>query len=369
MSLPALEINQERWNRILLKSYWAVLLLSILVECSFLMVTKLSPGDFIGKFIVRPTIIMTVIVALAELGVRRLTRFHDYVMITAATLLTVSISAIHSSLQYLMFFLFFPVMISIFYFQSKKLLYAALSTVASLLLLHTFNSVIHSHVSYPGLLALLALLLVYCGVAFGILARGREILMRLRTSYESNQELLVRTIMMDKLAKTDALTDTYNHMAYHEYSDYLTVQADAGMPLFLAVMDIDNFKKVNDTYGHKAGDLVLRSVAEIVRTKVGSNDIVARYGGEEFVVLFAEKSFQEVYDIVEDIRHSIAAKSQEALLGSNVTVSIGLNDYETGMGKEALFHGADVALYDAKRTGKNKTSLSESLAMKAMQFN
>ncbi|MFC5468701.1 diguanylate cyclase [Cohnella suwonensis] len=368
MSLPSLEINQERWNRILLKSYWIVLLLSVLVECAFLMVTKLSAGDFVAKYIFRPTILLTLIISLAELGVRRLSKHHDYVMITAATLLTVSISAIHSGLQYIMFFLFFPVMISIFYFQSKKLLYAVLSTIVSLLLLHTFNGVIHERVSYPSLLAMMVLLLIYCGVAFGILARGKEILMRLRTSYESNQELLVRTIMMDKLAKTDALTDTYNHMAYHEYSDYLTVQADAGsMSLFLAVMDIDNFKKVNDTFGHKAGDSVLRSVAAIARAKVGSNDIVARYGGEEFVVLFAEKSFQEVYDIVEDIRKSIAATSQEALLGSNVTVSIGLNDYAAGMGKEALFHGADVALYDAKRSGKNKTSLSESLALKAMQ--
>jgi diguanylate cyclase (GGDEF)-like protein len=167
---------------------------------------------------------------------------------------------------------------------------------------------------------------------------------------------------MDKLAKTDALTDTYNHMAYHEFKDHLVEQANNGrISLHLAIMDIDNFKKVNDTYGHKAGDTVLKSVASIIQSKTGSNDIVARYGGEEFAVLIAEKSFQEVYGLVEEIRKSIAITQHDALEGLNVTVSIGLNTYMPGMGREALFQGADAALYEAKHSGKNRTMLAASM--------
>lgn len=363
MSLPSLEINQERWNRLLLKSFWVVFLLSIIVESLFLLVTKIPTGEFINLYIVRPTVITALIVILAEIGVRHLPKHHDYVLISTATLLTVTITAIHSSLEYLLFFLFFPIMISIFYFQYKKLLYAILNTGIALFSLYAYDQDIHQNISFVGLIAMASILLVYSGIAFGVLARGREVMMHLRSSYESNQELLVRTILMDKLAKTDALTDTYNHMAYHEYKDHLVEQADNGrVTLHLAILDIDNFKKVNDTYGHKAGDEVLRKVASIARSKTGSNDFVARYGGEEFVILFTEKSFQEVYDIVEDIRSSIASTGHDALRGLNVTVSIGLNPYTPGMGKEELFLNADAALYEAKHSGKNRTVLASALS-------
>jgi diguanylate cyclase (GGDEF)-like protein len=365
MSLPSLEINQERWNRLLLQSYWVVVILSIIVECTFLLITKVPTYEFISLFIIRPTVILAFIVLLAESGVRWLPKHHDYVLITSATLLAITIAAIHSSLEYLLFFLFFPIMISIFYFQYKKLLYAILNTGIALFTLHAYDNNFHANNSAAGLIAMASVLFVYSGFAFGVLARGREVLMHLRTSYESNQELLVRTILMDKLAKTDALTDTYNHMAYHEFKDNLVDQADnSRVALHLAIMDIDNFKSVNDTYGHKAGDVVLRIVAKIARSKASSNDIVARYGGEEFALLFTDKSFQEVYDLVEEIRVSIASTNHEALLGLSVTVSIGLNTYTPGMGKEALFQGADAALYEAKHSGKNRTALASSINAK-----
>ncbi|WP_239614925.1 GGDEF domain-containing protein [Cohnella mopanensis] len=322
----------------------------------FLQITKVPTEEFVRLYIVKPTLILIVIVILAESSVRLLKKHHDYVLITSATLITVTITSIHSSLEYLLFFLFFPIMISIFYFQYKKLLYAIINTGIAFFSLYLLDPDIHESISSIGAIAMAGILFIYSGIAFGVLARGREAFMHLRTSYESNQELLVRTILMDKLAKTDALTDTYNHMAYHEYKDHLVEQADnGGLSLHLAILDIDNFKKVNDTYGHKAGDEVLQKVASIARSKTGSNDFVARYGGEEFVILFTEKSFQEVHDLVEDIRSSIASTHHDALNGLNVTVSIGLNPYSPGMGKEELFLRADSALYEAKHSGKNRT--------------
>jgi diguanylate cyclase len=359
MSFPSLEFNQERWNRLLLQSFWVVFFLYIIVECLFLITTEMPARDFISLYIARPTLIFAFIVLLAEIGVRFLPKHHEFVLISASTLIAISIIAFHSSLKYLLFFLFFPVMISTFYFQYKKLLYAILNTGLALFALYAYDPDFRDNLSAMSVVALSCILFAYSGIAFAVLARGREVLMHLRTSYESNQELLVRTILMDKLAKTDALTDTYNHMAYHEFKDKLVEQADKGkMLLHLAVLDIDNFKSVNDTYGHKVGDVVLQKVAAVARSKTGSNDIIARYGGEEFVLLFTEKSFQEVYDVVEDIRATIAATPHEELNGQSVTVSIGLNPYLQGMGKEALFTGADAALYEAKKTGKNRTVIA-----------
>jgi len=360
MSLPSFSVRQERWNRLLLQGCWIVCLLSVALEFLFLQITEVPPAQFIALYIVRPTAIMGTILLVAEISVRYLSKHHDYILITTATLLTFTVTFVHSSLEYLLFLLFFPILISIFYFQYKKLLYAILITGIAFAALLAFNGEIGERMSTTGSLTMAIILLVYSGIGFGILARGTEILTHLRSSYESNQELLVRTILMDKLAKTDALTDTYNHMAYHEYKDYLVAQADNGtLQLHLAIMDIDNFKKVNDTFGHKAGDAVLRKVASIARSKTGSNDFIARYGGEEFVILFTEKTFQEAYDLVEDIRKEIASALHEALDGSNVTVSFGLNAYVPGMGKEELFKLADAALYEAKHSGKNRTVIAK----------
>ena len=258
-------------------------------------------------------------------------------------------------LTILLLTLLFPITISIFYFQFKKLFYAAAITAISLYTLYALNPIIHDYISPAGLVAVSAMFFVYASISYGVLKRGREILIHLHTSYQY-EELLVRNILMDKLAKTDALTDTYNHMAYHENKENLVESADKGLvQMHLALFDIDNFKSINDTYGHRAGDYVLKKVAEIAKQKVGIDSIVARYGGEEFAVLFTETSSQDVLACMEEIRLAVADVTHEALQGRSVTISVGLNRYTPGMGKEALFQGADAALYRAKHSGKNRT--------------
>ncbi|WP_219640367.1 GGDEF domain-containing protein [Cohnella sp. CFH 77786] len=364
MSLPSMEFNQKRWNRLLLSGYWVTIFLSVLVELLYMLhASELPRSEFFPKYIALPTSLMFAAVLTAEASVRLLSpKWHDYVLISTASLLALIVTSIHTTLDYLLFFLCFPNMISIFYFQYKKLAFAIAATFASLFFLYAVIPEIHRSMSFIDLLCITVLLAIYSGIALGVLARGRETLRHLRSSYESNQELLVRNIMMDKLAKTDALTDTYNHMAYHEFVEKLVEQAEKGLlHLQIAVMDIDNFKKVNDTYGHRAGDNVLREVASIARSKVGPNDFVARYGGEEFVILFTELAYPAAFDTVEEIRRTVAETPHDSLGGLAVTVSVGVNRYVPGMGKERFFQGADAALYHAKRTGKNRTVAAETI--------
>lgn len=369
MSLPSLEFNHERWSRLLLRFFWIVIALSLAVELLYMFFdTELSRKAFAAAYILKPSLSMTGTVLLAEAGIRFFPKRQDYILISTSALLAFILSFVHSSVDYLLFFLFFPIMISIFYFQYKKLLYAMANTFAVFYTLYAVNPDIHGRITPVGLTAISLLLAVYSGIAFGVLTRGRETLQHLRSSYESNQELLVRTILMDKLAKTDTLTDTYNHMAYHEFVENIVEQAENGrLTLHIAVIDIDNFKSVNDTYGHRAGDAVLREVSSIAKAKVGPHDFVARYGGEEFVILFTEKEFDEAYATVERIRKEVASTPHESIKGLVVTISVGLNRYIPGMGKERLFQGADAALYEAKRSGKNRTVVSEMLERRAVQ--
>lgn len=360
MSFPSLEFNQKRWNRYLLHSYWVIFVLSIIIELLFLLITEMPKDEFVQRHIAKPTILFALIGILAEIGILRLPKHHDYVLISASAIFAIAIMRIHYSLDYLLFFLFFPVMISIFYFQIKKLLYAVMNTTIALIIQCIHDNQMQRNLTVVDIVTIACILFVFCCIAFGVLARGRDVLIHLRSSYESNQELLVRTILMDKLAKTDALTDAYNHMAYHEFMDNYVIQADNGnLRLQLAIIDIDNFKQINDTYGHKAGDVVLKKVAELIRSKMSSNDIVARYGGEEFALIFADRSFQEAFDTVELIRTAVESELHEAIGWKSVTISIGMNAYVPGMGKERLFVGADEALYKAKRSGKNRTVITQ----------
>ncbi len=362
MFLPSLEFNRKRWNRLLIYSYWIAILLAFLVELFFLFcVTEMPASKFLSQYMMKPGLEMAAVL----LGIEALIRFapaklHDYGHILASALLALILTTSNPTLVYMLILYIFPIGISIFYFQYKQLAFSIAVTFISLNGMYGFNAMIRENLEPGGLVFMNAVLLIYSGIAFGLLARGREILSHLQSTFESNQELLVRNIMMDKLAKTDALTDTYNHMAYHEYVEKLVEQAENGRTLLhLAVLDIDNFKQVNDTYGHRAGDTVLREVAAIARSKIGPNDFIARYGGEEFVILFMDSSSSFVQDTVEKIRRTVEQYPHPSLNGLNVTVSIGLNRYVRGMGKERLFKEADAALYEAKREGKNRTVLAE----------
>jgi diguanylate cyclase (GGDEF)-like protein len=129
-----------------------------------------------------------------------------------------------------------------------------------------------------------------------------------------------------------------------------------GHPFALVMFDVDHFKRVNDSYGHLAGDTVLKHVARRVQEKVRANDVVARLGGEEFAVLLPETELAGARTFAEKLRHLIASDTIDACgtrLG--VTVSLGVAQYLPSMtSPEAFIQAADERLYDAKRAGRNR---------------
>lgn len=128
----------------------------------------------------------------------------------------------------------------------------------------------------------------------------------------------------------------------------------------LIVLDIDNFKKINDTFGHQNGDLVIISVAEVSRKKMRGHDIVARYGGEEFVIILPETPLSDAVLVAERLRKSVQAKCfpppMEVL---TVTVSLGVATFPSALVNsiDSLFKQADEALYLAKHRGRNRVEV------------
>ncbi|RUM42165.1 MAG: GGDEF domain-containing protein [Desulfurobacterium sp.] len=124
-----------------------------------------------------------------------------------------------------------------------------------------------------------------------------------------------------------------------------------GYHFSILMIDIDNFKKINDTYGHLFGDKVLKKVAETIRKTLRSSDIAIRYGGEEFLVILPHTDLESAKIVGERIRKTIERLDID---GIKITISVGIADNTLSPGLEDLIRKADQALYIAKRTGKNR---------------
>jgi diguanylate cyclase len=171
-------------------------------------------------------------------------------------------------------------------------------------------------------------------------------------------------------AMTDALTDLANRKAFDEALERAVAQSDAtGEPLTLAVMDIDFFKKFNDTWGHQTGDQVIRYVANVIGRAGAPPCTAARYGGEEFALIMPGVPVAQAATVVEQIRTEVASRvlkrrSTNEDLGA-VTVSIGVAERTAGEPLGSLIERADGALYASKRNGRNRTTRADATAAAA----
>jgi two-component system, cell cycle response regulator len=163
---------------------------------------------------------------------------------------------------------------------------------------------------------------------------------------------------IETLATTDGLTGLYNHRRFQEIlSDEVKRLNRSPSQVSLVLTDIDYFKKVNDTYGHPAGDLVLKGVAKIIREEIREMDVPARYGGEEFAVILPETDSEGAKNIAERLRMAVrdAAFSADGR-SLSVTISIGIATApDDAQGKQEFLEKADKALYHAKHHGRNQT--------------
>lgn len=160
-------------------------------------------------------------------------------------------------------------------------------------------------------------------------------------------------------ATLDALTNLNNRRQFEtRLGQEISITKRQNNPLCAMMLDIDFFKKVNDTYGHAAGDEVLRSVAAIIKEQLRESDIPARYGGEEFAVLLPFTKIEEAQIVGERLRKAVEAHPVKVDdIEISVTISMGLAEYnriETG---EELFERADKALYEAKKNGRNQVKV------------
>ncbi|PKR77139.1 GGDEF domain-containing protein [Halalkalibacillus sediminis] len=211
-------------------------------------------------------------------------------------------------------------------------------------------SPIYSNVLYA------AFLHVICTVVGGMLAFYFTLYIR------KSSELFFK---YREFSRIDYLTGLYNvRTFYHYYDECLKNARDNEVPCILVMMDIDHFKKINDTHGHKAGDEILKQLADIFKDNLGNEATISRNGGEEFSIIYCGKKIDQVIDITENLRKKVEHHPFKLNKTDHIqlTISIGIAQYDREMNSDdALYQEADNALYRAKEQGRNHTVVAEKI--------
>ncbi|NPA60015.1 MAG: diguanylate cyclase [Epsilonproteobacteria bacterium] len=166
---------------------------------------------------------------------------------------------------------------------------------------------------------------------------------------DKEQELEVKS----RQAHYDQLTSIYNRHRFNELFEIEKERTDRSNGIMsIVIIDIDDFKKINDTYGHNVGDIVLKTFSQLIQNKIRISDILARWGGEEFVILLPDTDVSGGYETAEQVRKVI--ESHKFSTVGKVTASFGVAEYEHKQSLEELVKRCDKALYIAKSGGKNQ---------------
>lgn len=158
---------------------------------------------------------------------------------------------------------------------------------------------------------------------------------------------------LKRLSITDSLTGLFNRRYINKKLEFEIGQAKQHKtPLSLAILDIDNFKKINDQYGHNHGDYVLQEVSDLLRLHLPQEEFLARWGGEEFLIIFPNQSLESAVQLCNEIRERIIHHGCDTPI--DITVSFGVAEYQPGYEHNSFIARADSALYQAKKSGRNQ---------------
>ena len=169
-------------------------------------------------------------------------------------------------------------------------------------------------------------------------------------------DTILKQIQLENKSTHDKLTGAYNREYFEtHYKLIINEYTKDDNLLFLSILDIDFFKKVNDTYGHDVGDKVLKQFVNVIQKSSRKDDLLIRWGGEEFLLLTKVKSIDNAKKVLENIRNAISQASFEGI--KHITCSIGATNYKENENIEESFKRADDALYEAKNNGRNQVRI------------
>lgn len=314
---------------------------------------KLNLFSYCLLYIALPTGTNLLFCALGKLGIEShkfSERVKNYIAVLTILGICFCISCFHNVYNVLACSLCFPIYISIL-FSDKKITQNISALAFVMLCISTFFGSIdgrrNDHLLYIDFAILIELIVGSYFSALYLLKLEIEKNIKLKESYQAQMAL-------SEQLKYDPLTKLYN------MSTFYNVLADAlensELPLSVAVIDIDNFKNVNDTYGHDNGNTVLIYLSNLLQTYCSGLGDAFRYGGEEFAVIFQNETEEDIKDTLERLQRKFASHHFKFSEKAKITFSCGIAMIQDNTYKpREIFDLADQAMYEAKTTGKNKT--------------
>lgn len=345
------------WDRKILNYLWVVLVLSFvvpLINMPYVLSQDFLIKDFLIERVLIPSFINLIIMLNLEYFFKKHNKKSYFLLILSVVAMANILMCVHQEVRYAMLPMYMiPIFLSVFTLDVLKIKFAFTVTFLSVFIINYYTNILEFDiVSFISFLAILSSA-YFLGIKLTI--RYKELNENLASSIKNEQELFYKNIYMERLSKVDLSTDLYNHKTFHEYLEKLLNQyKEDEFELHLALLDLDKFKDVNDTYGHSIGDCVIKGTSQVLLENTDSNDFVARYGGEEFAIIFTEKNKSKAIERTEKIRKKVEEKVYIEMDYKSVTLSIGFASANGNISKDELFDLADSRLYCAKHLGRNQ---------------
>lgn len=341
--------KSAEWKRVVFSSLWELWLITLLLELFLFIFFKPVPECdrklYFELFVLRPTIWTTALLAIAQVILNTLLTKVGREFLSVSTIIIVTLQSaivvwVHTSVPLLPVVLLFPLILVPLYRDRKM---GVVQIICSILAYTAYSVYFLPNTRYmpPRNSLIDVTIFMGCAIALFVLI----------------DQVNISFVLYQEKSERDSLTHLHNHESFYEELEYyMRDYKKTGKPFSVLIADIDDFKKVNDAYGHAFGDGVIQHVATTMESLCVKNDVAARYGGEEFVMLLPNKRLKEAAEVGEALRREFA---QYAFLTSegrrHFTISVGVaeytKEYETS---SAFFACADSALYTAKNSGKNR---------------
>ncbi len=283
--------------------------------------------------------------------------FKNYLIITSLVLISIVLSSVHGHYIVVLGLFVIPVLVTSVFLENRFLIYSLITSAVGLaisfiILINTPEYSESSETKWmlgANTLITLLIMMLFSFISWLIILVHKN---RERTLSQVQTE----NAKLSKETRFDGLTGLQNHTSFYTVLENKLVKARHNKSGFaLAMLDIDDFKDVNDTYGHAAGDEILKFVSETLVNVIGKSGAVFRYGGDEFAIIFHNPDPDANVQSLEHIRMVVESNDTMLMNGSGITLSIGYyNVKEAIMSSEEIFYRADQALYQAKYNGKNQ---------------
>ncbi len=361
MEITKPNLSFDLWREKIIRVFYIIIFLIFIVEVSIFVVFRdnglLSGGvtdfHYIMKYIIIPTVINT----LLTIGCHRINEMSikapikNYAVLVTFSLLAAVIAFIHYIIASILTIFAIPVFLTILFGQ-KRITSVITILNGILLILSSIRSYL-----YDGSI----FFFLNAAVAYTMLISAYLLSTVLIAYNKANSDYIYASyktqLSLNEQAKNDSLTGLYNRKTFQSLLK-ISIEKARNMrsPIALAIIDLDDFKETNDTFGHLEGDQVLLHFTELIKQQCNGDAYISRFGGDEFAVIFTKASKELAYLRLESLRQRCKQVPHSKVRSGEISFSAGISHYIEGdMNETLLFHQADSALYQAKENGKGQT--------------